>query len=459
MTDKPKPKGWYLGLPYLKGAGGLTANGTDPVPDNLKPVKNLFSATLLDTPNWKELLANWWDCLVEGGHLVLWSPDIRHIENPVRVTRDDIMACFSSLEGWTCHEDDLIDGYHFCVFQKTGKKDYRPWRKKQKHCIIFRPGAIGDALMASSVFPGLVEQGFAVDFAAHPNGCEAVQNDPFLTRVISTDSGATPDNEIPAFWKAWSERYDMAINLNQSVEGALLTQHWRSEFHWPEDQRRRVFTGSYLESTHRISGVPGPYKVKFYPTQDEIAWANNKAESVGDFILWCLRGSAVHKWYPWAPQAVCQVLVNNPGIKIVLSGDEHSKALEAAIVESVKDFLGDTSRLRSMVGTGSVRHSMEVAKLAKVVVGPETGVMNAVCLEPVMKVCLLSHSSPSNLTGDWVNTIAIESPGCRVSKGPCHQLHHGHDFCPQHKVTGAAECATAITPDRVAAAVKAALNA
>tara|TARA_R110000868_G_scaffold332147_1_gene593189 strand:- start:126 stop:1508 length:1383 start_codon:yes stop_codon:yes gene_type:complete len=451
--ERPKTTGWYLSLPYHQGRG-LTAHKPDPVPEELKPAGYIYvDDILLASPDWKAMLASWWSAIDKDGHLILWLSDCRYNDvTGAKLTRDDVLKSFADLDDWTCVEDDLIDGHHFAVLKKSGAMAYSPWRKKEKHCLVIRPGAIGDAIMASTILPGLAAEGYAVDFYAHGNGGEVVKHDPNISRVIITKPEQTPDNELPAFWKAMGDRYDRVVNLTNSVEGALLAQHWRSEFYWPEDQRRRMLNGSYLQSTHDIAGIPGPLKVHFYETPDEKEWAEKTAAEIGPFILWCLRGSSVHKWYPWLPQAVCQVLVKNPSIKIVLSGGEEALPLETQVLDAAKEYLGDDymERFRSMVGTGSIRRPMALAKLAVVVVGPETGILNAVSLEPVKKVCLLSHSAKSNLTDDWVNVTPIIP---NVPCYPCHRLHHSHDYCPQDKQTGAAICATSIAPNVMAQAV------
>ncbi|CAB4176387.1 RfaF ADP-heptose,LPS heptosyltransferase [uncultured Caudovirales phage] len=455
--QKPKTKGWYLSLPYQMGTG-LTANLPETIPDNLKGTSFIYGDdVLLQAQDWRVLLASWWADIKPGGHLILWLPDCRyHDVKGTKVTREDILKQFAELSDWSCLEDALIDGFIYCVLLKTPGLKYEPWRKKEKHCLIVRPGAIGDALMATTIFDGLKAEGYAIDFYCHLNAVDAVANDPRLERIISTKPEHTPDNELPIFWAAWGERYDRVINLTNSVEGALLAQHWRSEFYWPDDQRQRIFTGSYLQSTHDIAGVAGPLKVSFYPTPEETAWAEQKAKEIGPFILWCLRGSAVHKWYPWAPQAICQILSKNKDVKIILSADDGAKPLESAILDAAKEYLGDEYlfRFKSLVGTGSIRKPMTLAKYAQVVVGPETGVMNAVSFDPVKKVCLLSHSAKSNLTDDWVNVTPIVP---NVPCYPCHRLHHSHDYCPQDQMTSAAICATSIAPQRLVQAVLSAL--
>ena len=53
--------------------------------------------------------------------------------------------------------------------------------------------------------------------------------------------------------------------------------------------------------------------------------------------------------------------------------------------------------------------------------------MNAVAHYDVPKICLLSHSSPNNLTKNWKNTMTL-SPD--VPCHPCHQMHFSRASCP-----------------------------
>jgi hypothetical protein len=92
------------------------------------------------------------------------------------------------------------------------------------------------------------------------------------------------------------------------------------------------------------------------------------------------------------------------------------------------------------------------------VVGPETGVLNAVGFEPNAKVVLLSHSTEENLTKHWVNTASLSAPldpSVPICGNlACHQLHYTREFCPEHEATGAAMCQISITPDRVYEAIR-----
>ena len=105
-----------------------------------------------------------------------------------------------------------------------------------------------------------------------------------------------------------------------------------------------------------------------------------------------------------------------------------------------------------MIGTElPMRLAMTLATIADVVVGTESAIVNAVASEDNLKVVLLSHSSPENLTKHWTNTMAVEPAG--IACYPCHRLHRGFEFCSRDSVTGFAACQAAVGAETVAAAI------
>jgi hypothetical protein len=100
----------------------------------------------------------------------------------------------------------------------------------------------------------------------------------------------------------------------------------------------------------------------------------------------------------------------------------------------------------------SIRETLTLAQNVDCVVGPETGVLNAVAFEPMGKVIMLSHSSQENLTKHWVNTSTLTPQG--VDCYPCHRLHYGSEFCNEDKATGAAICQKSINTEKVLQAIR-----
>ena len=139
-------------------------------------------------------------------------------------------------------------------------------------------------------------------------------------------------------------------------------------------------------------------------------------------------GSTAPKWWPYAP-ALAQILAEM-GVHVVVVGD--LKGLEYPASDRIH-VLG--------TGTWTIRQSIAFSMRADAVVGQETGLMNALALEPVAKVVMLSHSTHENLTRDWRSVRALHGA---VSCYPCHQIHYTHAACPQDEATKAAQCQAGI---------------
>jgi ADP-heptose:LPS heptosyltransferase len=151
-----------------------------------------------------------------------------------------------------------------------------------------------------------------------------------------------------------------------------------------------------------------------------------------------LAGSAVHKTWPHLDTVIARLLIQNKDAKVVLVGDELCKLLEQGWEKE--------PRVICKSGEWSIRKSLSFAQVADIVIGPETGILNAVGMESLPKVIMLSHSSAENLTKHWKNTIAIEP---KTACYPCHKMHYNFDYCVRDEATGCAKCQSDITPDEV----------
>ena len=463
-TPERKPAGWFLGLHYIKaGDVGLHLTGEDDTPP--PPMDFIFIGDILAAiANWKAQLKVCWAGVKPGGVLILWVPDVRVQDaGPHRFTTTMMLHAMQELGGCDTLEDDLIDGHVFQVHRRglPGSANiYRPWRKKAKHCLAIRHGAFGDVIQVSSVLPTIsIEHGYVIDFALFDTEKPMVEYDPHIDRFWCVERKRLSDPDLGEYWQAIGARFDRVLNFSWSAEGTLLPRDIHAPFYWSHEQRARMCSGSYLDAVHRLAGVSKPYRMKFYPTKEESAWVDEKAAKLGPFIFWQLHGSGIHKWWPYAAQAVARLLAHTP-YKIVLAGGPQSTEQESKIIDAARDWIGDSSRIFSMVDNGGIRKSIELARSAAVVVGPETGLMNAVALDDVPKVVILSHSTPSNLTDDWINTVALPSRGCPESA--CHRLHNGWAHCHKHEPTGAALCAASLPVvevlDAIARAVQMSAN-
>jgi ADP-heptose:LPS heptosyltransferase len=160
-------------------------------------------------------------------------------------------------------------------------------------------------------------------------------------------------------------------------------------------------------------------------------------------IMWALSGSSTHKAYPHMDAVIARVLTEIPHAHFVLVGDHACR--------SSRPGWENEPRVHCESGKLSIRETLALAQQCDLVIGPETGVLNAVAFESMPKVIFLSHSSEKNLTRDWVNTESLHGD---VPCYPCHRLHYTDEFCPREDETRAALCAFSITPADVWVAVQ-----
>jgi ADP-heptose:LPS heptosyltransferase len=382
------------------------------------------------------------------------NPDHKH-----NLDEGMILQAMESLGGWDCMEKSIHaedDEYSFfLVFRKLVDGEQRhscDAPRPQKTCAVVRYGAYGDLVQASSVFPGLKAQGYHLTLYTVPRGWEAIKHDPHVDHVIFQDTDQVPSAALGEFWAHEKKKYDKWINLCESVEGTLLAIPGRVNHEWPNELRAKYQDRNYLEWTHELAQVPAPYRPKFYSTLEERAWARKKAQQWGrKNILWSLSGSSGHKTWPWLDAVIARVLLEYSDVDVVLVGDEFCRLLESG--------WEDTPRVHCLSGKWTIRESMAFAEAADLIIGTETGLLNAAGRMDVQKINTLSHSSHEMLTKHWKNTTVLtQQKGAGCSKFPCRQLHYTWDYCFQDEETGSAVCQKEITADMMWDAVVAALG-
>lgn len=479
-------------------------------------VDAIFSSHCLEhIQDYKAALRAWWDLIKVGGHLILYLPhrDLypqigTHGANPDHkhdFVPEDILAHFHD-EHWndrterTTYDvivvEDRSEGMEYSFLLVIKKVSQQEWDAREqftyktpkpaKTACVCRYGGFGDMIQASNVLPELKRQGFHVTVMTTSSGQSVIEHDPHVDDWFIQDNDQVPNHELGAFWAAQAKRFDKFINLSESVEGTLLAIPGRTNHAWPESVRRVELNRNYLEWTAQLAELPYMSEAQFYPSEDEKAKVQrylghvkqrltaapkktiaSQIMGAGKFIgaqdaqrnvfsiMWVLSGSSIHKAYPWTDAVMAKVLTNIPEAAIILTGDAACQILEAGWENEPRVFRES--------GEMSIRQTLALAQAVDCVVGPETGVLNAVAFEPNAKVLFLSHSTVENLSKHWVNTVSLsapEDPSVPIcGQRACHRLHYTRDFCPEHKETGAAMCQVSIDPERAYAAIESAYRA
>lgn len=411
----------------------------------------VFSSHLIEhIENYAGALKEWHRVLRIGGYLILYVPDEDEYpkvgqeganpDHKWNVNYDKVVEAMPA--GW-----DLVDFQKrneeqeyslFFVFKKVGHGKHFSWKKPKpaKTCAVTRYGGIGDMIQTASIFPMLKAEGYHVTVFTVPMGEEIMRHDPNIDAFIVQDKDQVLNSELPKFWEYTKKKYTKWINFSESVEGTWLAMPGRTAAGWPHAVRHKHLNQNYLEFMHALAEVPFKPFPKFYPTAEETKLA--KSQKKGFTILWALAGSSVHKSWPHIDAIWARLMLRYPDCQIVTTGDATTQILEAG--------WENEKRIVKRAGKWSIRETLAFATVADLVVGPETGVLNAVSHLPMPKLLFLSHSSVENLSRDWVNTTNLLG---NASCYPCHMLHYGWDHCRKHEETATAMCQHDISPETV----------
>ena len=432
--------------------------------------ENVFSSHLLEhIADWQAALREWWRLIKIGGHLVLYLPHADHYPNIGQPGANPdhkhdfqpwVIVDFFQLAfpDWELLENQTrTDGneYSFLlVFRKTkqgaGQVHLADTPRAAKRAAIVRMGGNGDALWAASAAAYLHQDGYAVTVYCAANGEEVLRHDPHIAEIRILPTGILTDDESIEFWAREATHYDRWVNLHGSVEQRLLPHQSVPDFYLPQTVRHQLMNHNYVDMVHTYAGIPAgsTTRQKFYPTAAEREWAKAMRDRLpGPLVFLAPSGSGCFKSWPRAEHFMG--LLADAGIYSLLVGDINA-------MPDVADVERDGKEYGIVVAQEwPLRLAMTMAQYADVVVATESVFANAVAMEPMVKIILLSHSSVENLTRDWINTASLESP---VSCHPCHRIHNAAAaLCARDTVTKASACMASYSAETVADLVKQAL--
>jgi ADP-heptose:LPS heptosyltransferase len=289
-------------------------------------------------------------------------------------------------------------------------------------------------------------------------GASVITEDPNIDSLVLFGVNQVPNAQLGPFWDWQKKKFDKWVNLRETVEGTLLAMPGRTNHTWSPMVRHKRLNENYVAFQHEIADVPHKPQVKFYSTDLEKQWAKDtrKKMGTGPVIMWSLAGSSVHKTWAGLDSVMASIMVHIPSAKVVLVGGP-----ECAILEAGWEI---EPRVTRTSGVWSIRQSLAFLEEVDLVIGPETGVLNAAACMTVPKVVFLSHSTHENLTRDWTNVFPLAStgtqcPGRGSAAAPaCHQLHYGWRHCKRDETTGTAQCQADIPESLVWETIEKALS-
>ncbi len=383
--------------------------------------------------------------LGNGGHLMV-----------VRETSQDMQEADLARAGsWIKKDSQTRDGFTFHLYKyvaggKKGVTEVAPLPGKRA-CIV-RYGALGDQVTITPLIRLLAEDGYAVTVSTQVNASGVIEHNPFVSNILRQERDIVPNPELGEYWAEWKGCYDRYINLSESVEGSLLRVEGRMDFYTPAAWRRAHAEGvNYYDRTMEVAGYPQAVGLRpeLYFTDKEERKVAKFLEPVKDrFVVdWVLRGSSHHKMYPLVQPLLKHWLEARPDTVACLSGGSDAAGLAF-----------DHPQVVNLVGKWPVRQSMLLTKYANLVVGPETGLMNAAGCWDQPKILLLSHSAADNISKHWANCTNVTPDPELAPCHPCYQMHYTKESCPlaeladektDQTVIVAPKCTIGIPPERI----------
>lgn len=348
----------------------------------------------------------------------------------------------------------------FTIYKVKGgqRTKWAPKKRPHKNVGIMRLGAIGDLMQVTSPVAELKKQGYHVTvYAQNPAG-EVLKNNPNIDELVLTDREIVRNSELSPYWNWLKTQHKKFINLCASVEDVWLPNKDRPPFYWPANVREKYLNANYVKFQHELCEVPyEKLRVEFYPTTEEIAWADEERKKMAGkrLICYALNGSSVHKVWPYMDALIAKTMLETKDVDYVLLGDERAQILEGG--------WQNEGRVHRRAGQWTIRQSITfIQRHADILIGPETGLLNAAATLPLRKIIFLSHSTIQNLTVDWKNTLSLKAPKDQLKCDNCcmHRLHmfdDGFKYIARDETTGVAHCQSLITAEKVFEAIKAEL--
>lgn len=418
-------------------------------------------------PEPKKLLEEAVTKLKVGGHLLLHLPINAGSESQYILHQfepEAMKAVVASIGSWQMKAEIIRDGFMLLIFKKLASRPGKmllPKPKPEKSVCIVRYGAFGDMVMITPLIKKYKEEGYHVTVNCTTYSAKVLNHNPHVDNVIPQERDIIYNPELGKYWSEWSKEYDKYINLSESIEGKLLVVEGRPEFYMPQRYRNLRANKNYYDFTMELGGFPESKGIlgELYFNHTERKRAEKFRREYKDkfIVMWSLNGSSYHKMYPLMEPVLNDWLAKHKDAMVITTGDAMSKLNEF-----------EHPQVICASGEWDIRDVMCMTNYVDLVVGPETGILNAAGCFDTKKLIFLSHSSCENLCKYFKNHFCLKPDQNIAPCYPCHQLHYSRESCPQagiindltgEKIVEGPVCAMgAISGERVIAALDSAYN-
>jgi hypothetical protein len=224
------------------------------------------------------------------------------------------------LKPWQLVEARINGTQFFHVYRKCDAPTVLEVPDPDKVVAVMKLGAHGDALWASSVLPHLKDQGYYVIVYTQDTGEEVLRHDPHIDRLIKFES-RVPMGELGELFAWIEQKYKNARILVECVEGTLLPSPQKIQYHFPKPLREKLMNHNYLDLHHMQARVPLEPRQKFYPNEEEKAFANKVRAGLQPYVVVLVpTGSSITKKWPYIVD-LAKRLLEREDVSVVVLGD------------------------------------------------------------------------------------------------------------------------------------------
>lgn len=330
--------------------------------------------------------------------------------------------------------------------------------------LVVRDAAIGDLIMATPLFRGLAARGYQVHAVVKKAPGDAVLPlNPHVHKLHLLEAQPTMADRTARITRIADRiEADLVIDLAGTCENRFLFSASSQEYNFPLEWRRANAAGhNYYDYQAQIIGEHA-YRGELFVSEAETQWWTKfRSNMLGWRIVQLqLTGSSICKAYPYWPQVIKGLHEQRRQTLVMLTGDPGlGQLLGLGAVEAG----ADPRRIWQTCGDKKMglRDSLVATAFVDLVIGPETGVLNAAGCFDTPKVLLLSHSGAEQISAGWSNCIALH-PTAKCA--PCYRLVTPGAPCDivtedeDEDIAGAARCMATISPDAVLGAARLALQ-
>jgi ADP-heptose:LPS heptosyltransferase len=376
-----------------------------------------------------------WSILDSLGNAELFSHSRHNEANEYSwqlVVRKKFSVIKDPIEGLV--NDNVTDG-RVCLPRK---------KKTDKEALVIRYGALGDTCWVTPVLSQLKKDGYHVVMNTTTKAAEILKNNPNVDEfIIHSRNDDIPYEELEYYWHLLGRGFEKVVNLTKSCEGHLIKVEGSRPSLWSKEMRHAECNYNFQDRQMELAGYPEEHgripELYFSDIEEALADTFVNAHRDKFVILWSLSGSGFHKTYPWSEYIAGELCQQFKDIEIITVGDDDCKILEWQNPQTI-----------NKCGVYTVRQSFLLTKYADLVIGADTGLMNAASAFDTPKIIFLSTNTEENLTKYWKNTTAIWNEDCECY--PCHKLLYTNT-CPKGNFNVAPKCMEGIEPKVVLEAI------